>query len=168
MVSVSLDHGSYRKGERILVTIANGLSVAVYAPRPGCAVVSLWRLDNQQWVKVDSCTTSNVHVVEVPAMSNLTRPLDAASQAPAHTGPIVIGPTGPSASGGNLTTLPTVAPWRSGDPVRVMPEGAIAPPFSAASDDLSPGTYRIGLVYAQGSVSAPAQTVYSGPFLVTD
>jgi hypothetical protein len=168
MVSVSADHGSYRRGERILVTIANGLSVPLYAPRTGCSVVSLWRLEQDQWVNVDSCTTSNVYVVEVPAMSELVRPLGTASHAPAPTGPIVIGPTGPSASGGDLTKLPTVAPWRSGDPVRVMPEGAIAPPFSASGDDLGSGTYRIEFSYAQGDVSAPVQSVYSESFIVTD
>jgi hypothetical protein len=168
MVSVSTDRARYQTGEQIVVRIANGLSVPIYAPRKGCSIVSLWRLDDQQWVDADSCPAFPVYVVEVAATSELTSALGGASQPPAATGPIVIGPTGPSASGGDLTKLPTVAPWRSGDPVRVVPEGAIAPPFSALGDDLGPGTYRIEFSFAQGDVSAPVQSVYSESFIVND
>ena len=168
-VSESTDRNRYLAGEQILVTVGNRLGISVYAPpRRGCSIVSLGRLDGQHWVNADSCPTLNVYVIEIAAMSDLTNPLGPASPPALPTGPVVIGPVGPSGSGGDLTNLPTVAPWQSGDPIREMPEGAIAPPFSATDDDLGPGTYRIEFGFAQGSSSGPVQTVYSEPFIVTD
>ena len=168
-VSVSADRERYHSGEQILVTLSNRAGVSVFAPPPGgCSIVSLWRLDGQQWMNVDVCTTVNVYVTEIVAMSDLTRPLDPASQPPGATGPIVVGPISPSASGDDVTKLPTVAPWRSGDLTRVVPEGAIAPPFSVVGADLDPGSYRIGFSFAEGTVTGPVRTVYSDRFTVTD
>jgi hypothetical protein len=166
-VSVLADRERYRIGEQILVTIDNRLGISLYAPpEGGCSIVSLRRLEGEQWVNVDTCPTLDVYVTEIAAMSDLTRPLVPASQPPIASGPIVIGPISPASSGDDLTNLPTVAPWRSGDPIRVVPEGAIAPPFSAIVGDLGPGTYRIEFSFAYGAASGPVGTVYSEPFIV--
>jgi hypothetical protein len=164
---VSADRERYRVGERILVTLDNRLGISVYAPpRGGCSIVSLWRLQGEQWVNVDRCPTLTVYITEIVAMSDLTRPLGQASQPPIASGPIVIGPISPASSSDDLTNLPTVAPWRSGDPIRVVPEGAIAPPFSATVGNLGPGTYRIEFSFAEGAASGPEGTVFSEPFIV--
>jgi len=167
-VSVIVDRARYAAGDRVLVTIENGLDVSVFAPPRGpCSIVSLSRLEGGQWRNVDACPSSNVYVTEIAAQGQLSGALGPASQ-PAATGPIVIGPVSPYGSGDDLTTLPTVAPWRSGDPVRVVPEGAIAPPFSAASANLAPGTYRVEFSFSRGTTSGPVATAYSEPFIVVD
>lgn len=168
-VSVSTDRARYQAGERILVTISNRLGVSVFAPsRGGCSIVGLRLLEAAEWISVDTCPAFEVYVTEIAPMSDLTGALGPASQAPTASGPIVIGPISPGSSGDDLTNLPTVAPWRSGDPIRVVPEGAIAPPFSATVHDLGPGTYRVEFSFARGSASGPVGTVYSEPFVVAN
>jgi hypothetical protein len=166
-VTVTVDRERYEVGQRIVVTIENGLDVSIFAPPRGlCSIVSLSRLAGGRWQNVDSCPAFNVYVTAIPGQERLTGALGPASQPPLASGPIVIGPVSPFASGDDLTTLPTVAPWRSGDPVRVVPEGGIAPPFSATETDLVPGTYRVEFGYMQGSASGPVSTVTSEEFIV--
>jgi hypothetical protein len=166
-VIVSVDRDRFQVGEQILVTIGNGLDVSIFAPPRGpCSIVSLLRLEGGTWRNVDSCPAFNVYVTEIPGKAHLTGALGPAGRPPVASGPIVIGPVSPAGSGDDLTTLPTVAPWRSGDPVHVVPEGGIAPPFSAAETRLEPGTYRVEFSYAQGSASGPVSTVYSEDLIV--
>jgi hypothetical protein len=168
-VTVKVDRERYQVGERIAVTIENGTADSIFAPPRGpCSIVSLSRLDGGRWRNVDVCPALDVYVTEIPAKGYLSGALGPASQPPVASGPVVIGPVPPFASGHDLTTLPTVAPWRSGDPVRVVPEGAIAPPFSAVEVDLEPGTYRVEFSFAQGSASGPVSAAHSEDFVVAD
>jgi hypothetical protein len=168
-VTVGVDHDRYEVGEPISVAIGNGLDVSIFAPPRGpCSIVSLSRLESGRWRNVDSCPAFNVYVTEIPGKGHLTGALGPASPAPVASGPVVIGPVSPAASGDDLTTLPTIAPWQSGDPVHVVPEGGIAPPFSAAEASLEPGTYRVEFSFAQGSASGPVSTAYSADFIVAE
>lgn len=169
-VSVTTDRALYRPGEQVLVTIRNGLSMPVYAPPPGnCAIVSVLQLQDGQWLKVDPCPTLNVTATAIPGGSELTRPLGPDMHVPNPTGPVVIGPVAPSVSP-EQAALPTAVPWKPGDPVREIPEGAVAAPFSALSSDLAPGMYRVELRFAPrpGATSDEVQTVHSALFEVKD
>jgi hypothetical protein len=77
----------------------------------------------------------------------------------------VVGPVAPSTLT-DASRLPTAVPWRPGDPVREVPEGAVAAPFSPVSGDLAPGTYRVELSFAVGTAPEVARTAYSAPFVV--
>lgn len=168
-VTVGVDRERYVIGEPIAVTIENGLDVSIFAPPTGhCSIVSLSRLEAGRWKNVDSCPSSNVSVTEIPGNGQLTGALGPANQPPNASGPIVIDPVAPAASGDDVTTLATIAPWRSGDPVHVVPEGAIAPPFSSAGVDREPGTYRLEFRFSQGSASGPVSITYSGLFIVAE
>ena len=169
-VSVTTDRAVYQFGEQALVTVRNDLSISVYAPPQGnCAIVSVLRLQDGQWVKVDPCPTLNVTPHAISGGSELTRPLGPDMQAPNAPGPVVIGAVAPSISP-EITALPTTVPWKPGDPVREIPEGAVAAPFSTLSSDLAPGMYRIEFKFAlrPGANSDEVQTVHSAPFEVQD
>lgn len=169
-VSVTADRDHYQPGEPILVTISNGLTVPVYAPpQGGCSIVSVLRLVDGQWVGVGSCPTPNVTATEILPMTDLTRVLGPATQAPHEQGPVVIGPVAPSISQHDVGTLPTAIPWMPGDPIRVVPEGAVAAPFSVTDSNLDPGTYRVEFTFGLGSGSASdnVRTVRSEAFVIT-
>jgi hypothetical protein len=165
-VTVTVDRDRYQVGDRIEVTIRNGQADSIFAPPRGrCSIVSLSRLEGERWRSVDSCPAFNVYITEISGMGQLTGALGPASHAPIRSAPIVIGPVSPFGSGDDLTTLPTAAPWRSGDPVVVVPEGEVAPPFSAAVADLDEGTYRVEFDYAYGPPSGSVSSV-SDTFIV--
>jgi hypothetical protein len=166
-VTVTTDRSVYRLGEPVQVTIDNGMPTAIYAPVPGgCSVVTLSQLINGQWVPVGICPNPNVIPVSVPGQSSLAG-VFGAPPPPPSAGVVVIGPVAPSTSR-DLTTLPTVAPWQPGDPVRTIPEGAIAAPFGPVGPGPGSGTYRLELVFAAGLPSGVRGTAYSGAFVITD
>ena len=166
-VTVTTDRSVYRLGEPLQVTIDNGLPTAIYAPLPGgCSVMTLSQLIDGQWVPVGSCPNPNVIPASVPGQSSVTG-VFGAPPPPPSAGVVVIGPVAPSISP-ELTTLPTVAPMQPGDPVRTIPEGAIAAPFGPVGPGPGSGTYRLELVFAAGLPSGARGTAYSGAFVITD
>jgi len=169
-VSVTTDRPLYRPGERVLVTVKNGLPIPVYAPPPGaCAVVAVERLQDGQWSRIGACPTLNVTPTAIPGGSELIGTLPPELPAPNTHGPVVIGPVAPSISP-EQGTLSTAVPWKPEDPVREIPEGAVAAPFSTVSGDLAAGTYRIELRFAlrPGAPPDDVQTAHSAPFEVAD
>src|SRR5215211_1184013 len=117
-VSVTTDRPFYRPGEQVLVTVKNGLAIPVYAPPPGdCAVISVEQSQDGHWLRLGACPTLNVTPTAIPGGSELSGTLGPDMKAPNVQGPVVIGPVAPSVSPEQVT-LPTVVPWRPGDPVR--------------------------------------------------
>jgi hypothetical protein len=162
-VLVSTDRSRYRQGDPIRVSVTNRLETAIFAPRgDACAVVSLWRQSGADWVSADACPPNEVNVTEIRAGGTMTALLGPVPRPPNASGPIVIGPIAPAASSRPVRSLPTAQP----QPSRVVPEGAIAAPFSATISPIVPGTYRLAITFAAGTRDAPAATAYSEPFVV--
>jgi hypothetical protein len=114
----------------------------------------------------ESCPTLNVTVVEIPPQSQLIQALGAAASQPPGSGMLVLGPFYPLKTTQDLRGIPTITPWQPGDPTREVPEGAVAPFFSALDTDLEPGTYRLEFRYLLERYTDVVQTVYSQPFQV--
>jgi hypothetical protein len=162
-VSVATDRNRYREGESIRASVTNGLGVTIFAPRGGvCAVVSVSRQSDASWVTADACPPDEVNVTEIAAGQTVEGLLGPFAPPPTASKPVVIGPVSPAGNSRPIASLPIA---QSG-PSRVVPEGAIAPPFSATISSLGPGTYRLSVTFARGSREAPAETVYSEPFVV--
>lgn len=167
---------SYRRGEPIIVTIRNGLHTVIYASRGGayCSLVSVQRLEAGEWEAgsptAASCPEISISIAPRSVMRGALGPTLKNSGAQR---PIVSEASTPSLFQKDLRTLPTVEPWKPGDPIREVPKAGIPPgaesiPFSALQSEISPGTYRINFSFKLGSMSGPAQKVYSEEFVVTD
>jgi|SRR5918992_3476369 hypothetical protein len=161
-VQVMLEKSSYLQGEPIRVSIGNGLSSAIYAPpnQQYCAVVTVQRREGDQWLDEGSCPKGGVSSYTIAAQSQVN-------------GPLIGGPSAPHVFDKDLRELPTQEPGKG--PAREVPQGILPPGatsssgggLSALEGNLSPGTYRIKLSFAEGSISGPVQTVYSDEFVVT-
>ena len=226
-VTVASDKSSYRRGEPIVITISNDLQTAIHAPasEPYCSLVNVQRLEAGEWVTEDSCAVRGLaSSIEIAPNSNITgvagptaqeagtqgpivsepstpsvsqvdvsklptvepykegdpirelprggSPPEALGPTPQDSGtqgPMVIAPSVPSLSNVDVSTLPTVEPYKPGDPIRELPRGGMTSelsglPFSALEGDIEPGTYRVAFSFIVGAPSGPAQTIYSAAF----
>ena len=171
-VVVTTGKESYRLGEPIAVTIANPLASPIYAPAggAGCALVAVERLEGDEWVPVDECAggppPAPVAVPPGSALAGTVQPPPAETE---NQGPVVGEAVTPAVAGEDLESAPTAEPWQPGDPTRFVPEGDLALgdlPFSALSDALALGSYRLALHFAVGALDGPTYVAYSPTFVV--
>lgn len=176
-VRVTTDKLSYRLGEPIVVTVDNDLSDPIYslAGHTYCSMVTVQPLEGGGAGTEGACPDgSQPALVIIPPRSQLSAALDPAAQEPGIIGPIVGQPVAPSQFDDDLRTLPTVEPWKPGDPIIVVPEGELDEPepeiFGASSADspLAQGRYRVEFSFRVGSDLDLARTAYSLEFIVTD
>jgi hypothetical protein len=162
-LSITTDRRQYRQGDTISVSVTNRLETPVFAPRgDACAVVTLWRQSGAEWVSADVCPKLEVTVTEIAAGQTLSGPLGPYPRPPTASSPIVIGPVEPHGGSQPISRLPSAKP----EPSRVVPEGAIGAPFSAAISPIGPATYRLAVTFSPGDRDAPPETAYSEPFIV--
>jgi hypothetical protein len=174
-VSVTTDKLTYRRGEPILVTITNGLSTVIYAvpAQVCCSIVSVHRRHDGRWVTEGVGPTAGpAFFIAIASKSKMTGTLGLVSQDADTGGPIVSKPSSPSVFEDDLRTLPTVEPWKPGDPIREVPRGGNPPgantvPFDALYSKIGPGTYRIVLGFTMDVTTGMIQTVYSKEFIVS-
>lgn len=160
----------------VIVTIRNDLSVAIYAPNDltYCSIVNVQRLEEGQWVAESPSTTScPASWITIAPKSAMKSTVGLAMQESGAQGPMVSEPSTSSPFQKDLRILPTIEPWKPGDLLREVPKGASppgkeSPRFGALKGKMSPGRYRIEFSFQLGSMSGPAQKVYSEEFVVTD
>jgi hypothetical protein len=172
---VKTDKTHYQSGERIVVTIRNGLATEIEAPpQPGaCSLVEVQRLETGGWVTLESsCPAGALSPIAIAPQGEVSGTV-AAPPGQTGTPSIVVGsPVAPGEFGGNVGTLPTAIPWQTGTPVHegsrgVLPTGTPVVPLRLSSTNLQPGTYRIAFTFVINSNPTQPYTVYSEEFTVT-
>ncbi len=169
---LTTDKTRYARGELIAVTLINELPTTVLAPPAAsgfCSVVGLERLEAAVWVAAGACQTR----AAAPLLSLGPRTVMTASlvvpESKARAQGVVGQPVPPAKRPAPSGRAADKAPPAS-ELTPQYPEGIINVKgllYPSVVDPLSPGTYRIVLVYAVGTPTGPVHTAYAGPFEVT-
>jgi hypothetical protein len=174
-VAISTNKQRYRIGEMIWVTIKNAGQDTIYVPGgPNmCSIVSVYRLENGQWIAQDRCPTSIAPAnVPIPKGSQIKGKLGRGKAIDYIVGPIVGPLTAPQTFAGDVRDLPKVPPWQPGDPTWEVPRGGPLsderrPPFNALASHLGEGRYQIRVGYTIGTVPGPMGKVVVSEFQIT-
>ena len=171
-VRLTTDKTRYRQGELIAVTLANELSTTILAPPPEyglCSVVSLERLEEAGWVAAGACEIgAAAPLISLGPRTVMTAALISPGSSVRERG--AVNPAVLPASPPEKSKQAADKPKQPSDLTPQYPEGIINVKgllYPSVAHLVSPGTYRIVLVYAVGIPAGPIQRTYAGPFEVT-
>lgn len=173
-VVVTTDKEVYRFGEQIRVTVYNGLTDPISSPTKlfGCALVAVDHREMETWVRHGTCAPRGIlRTIIVAPGSQIAGMLSSLEQENLTIGPVVGEPTGALVFEGNAENLPTVEPWKPGDPTWVVPRGDapgadVRLRLSVLNGALVPGEYRIEFTFQVDNASGSVETALSDSFVV--